>query len=381
MITLEEIALMCGVSPSSVSRALNDHYDISDEKKELIRETAERMGYRNKKIERSRVHTFMIGLVVTKDAELIKNDLLILEIRKCLIEKGYDLVLLSSAEKAGKSAVKKSEKGVNKSVSESTMKSPENSENKKEKKKAISRPGVLYRARFLELEGIFLISNVKESDLYHMQELKELRSLALGEIPVVTVGSTLSSWGSVMPDHEEGLAQIFRRICRSGHRRIALVYGRKGGRVYSLEKKLIDIAREIGMDLSVNNIFCVEPEDEQGALLATEAILKRAKWFKPTCLVFSDDLLLQGGMSAVSRMGLSVPDDLSVVSMRYLDFKGHSDKALTCWDMNLHGIAAEAVDMMLQEIGLPGSSTRQTRYVKGSMKEGDTLKVMKTVFF
>lgn len=346
MVTLEDIAIICGVSPSSVSRALNNHSEISEEKKKMICEVAEKMGYRNKAVERSRVRTFLVGLLVTEDAKLFTSDLLIMEIRRCLSDKGYDLVLLSSADRAVK--------------------------------KDISRPGVLYRARFFELEGIFLFSNIKEADFFQKQEYMSLRSLAHGEIPVVTIGSGLSSWGCVVPDYDAGLECIFRMIYRSGHRRIALVYGRYGGSVYNQEKRIMSMAQEIGLDLSSDNICCVAQEDGEGAFSAVAALLRKVEGIRPTCLVFGDDLLMQGGMAAVCRMGLSVPDDLSVVSMRALDYNGHSDKALTCWDLNLHEIASDAVEMMLREIEFPGSATRQTRLVKGRMKEGDTLKAIKT---
>ena len=41
----KDIAKECQVSVATVSKALNDHADISEERKKMIREKAEEMGY------------------------------------------------------------------------------------------------------------------------------------------------------------------------------------------------------------------------------------------------------------------------------------------------------------------------------------------------
>ena len=45
MVSLKDIAKECQVSVATVSKALNDHADISEERKKMIREKAEEMGY------------------------------------------------------------------------------------------------------------------------------------------------------------------------------------------------------------------------------------------------------------------------------------------------------------------------------------------------
>ncbi len=45
MPSLKDIAKQCGVSVASVSKALNDHSDISPKTKKRIRDTADKMGY------------------------------------------------------------------------------------------------------------------------------------------------------------------------------------------------------------------------------------------------------------------------------------------------------------------------------------------------
>ena len=45
MVSIKDIASACGVSIATVSKALNDHKDVSESTKTMIRETAKKLGY------------------------------------------------------------------------------------------------------------------------------------------------------------------------------------------------------------------------------------------------------------------------------------------------------------------------------------------------
>ena len=45
MVSMKDIAAACGVSVATVSKALNNHSDISDETKAVIKQKAREMGY------------------------------------------------------------------------------------------------------------------------------------------------------------------------------------------------------------------------------------------------------------------------------------------------------------------------------------------------
>lgn len=45
MITIKDISRKCGVSPATVSKALNGYGDISEQTAELVRRTAKEMNY------------------------------------------------------------------------------------------------------------------------------------------------------------------------------------------------------------------------------------------------------------------------------------------------------------------------------------------------
>ena len=65
-ITLEDIASATGVSRATVSRALNDHPDISEATKQRVSEAARSMGYHANLLARglSQRESHIIGVVV-----------------------------------------------------------------------------------------------------------------------------------------------------------------------------------------------------------------------------------------------------------------------------------------------------------------------------
>ena len=65
-VTIKDIAAAAGFSANTVSRALRDMPDISDDTKKIIRETAVRMGYRKNVLASAlrASHSYNIGVIV-----------------------------------------------------------------------------------------------------------------------------------------------------------------------------------------------------------------------------------------------------------------------------------------------------------------------------
>lgn len=108
MVSLKTIAERCGVSTATVSKALNDHKDISEETKNRVKQTAEALGYfpnaaaRALKTNRS----YNIGVLFEEEAgrglthEYFSG---VLNGLKIQAEKlGYDITLSTPALKIGK---------------------------------------------------------------------------------------------------------------------------------------------------------------------------------------------------------------------------------------------------------------------------------------
>ena len=70
MVSLKTIAERCGVSTATVSKALNDHKDISEETKSRIRTVAEQLGYFPNAAARSLKtnHSYNLGVLFEEEA-------------------------------------------------------------------------------------------------------------------------------------------------------------------------------------------------------------------------------------------------------------------------------------------------------------------------
>ena len=95
--TIKDIALELNLSPSTVSRALNDHPHISQQTKQKVREVGEKLGYRHNAIaaglrnNKSKV----IGLIVPRISMFFQSTV-VTAIQNILHEHGYNLMVCQS---------------------------------------------------------------------------------------------------------------------------------------------------------------------------------------------------------------------------------------------------------------------------------------------
>ena len=343
MVTQKDISVACGVSVAAVSRALNDHADISAGTKQRIKDMAEKMGYVKNSAKKKRDHTYLIGILFTEKELTVFHNEIIIEIREYLIKWGYDLLILNPVEK---------EKG------------------------AAERPGYLSRARLLGLEGILLFSNIQEEAFCLSPEQKGLRELVFGEIPVVAVDCGFAFCRCVRPAYEEGIRKLFDYIYSLGHRRIAFLSGKDSMYQNILEKEIRLITSREGQNIP-HSFFCfLKAGSEEEAAEKTLELLGEDRWLPPTCILFGDDTMMQGGIKAILQRKLRIPEDISVAALSFKNSRTISGRTVTSWKMPPDRIAKEAVDMIIREIRVPGGCSQQTQFVRGDMIQGETAQTL-----
>ncbi len=98
---LEDLAKILGVSKVTISKALRDHPDISDDTKNRIKQLADEMGYRPNMMARnlSSRKSNIIGIVVPKIAHFFFSSI-IEAVYDTAFEKNYDSVIMVSQESA-----------------------------------------------------------------------------------------------------------------------------------------------------------------------------------------------------------------------------------------------------------------------------------------
>lgn len=336
MVTQKDISAACGISISAVSKALSDYPDISEDTKRKVREVARKMGYQAVKNELNsrREHTYIVGLLITDETEKDNCRNVIQALRKALVKRGYDLVVLSPLGKEGA---------------------------------AKGRPGYLPRARLFGMEGVFLFSGIEEKELYSHEDLRNLRELILGEIPVVSVGNNIASCSCVLPGYEKAVRGLIGEIYSRGHRRIAFVVKECADQSGICRNLIRTVLGEYHLEIPDHFYRCVGADTVGDACSETITLLKRSRWLGPTCILFSDDLLLEGGIAAIRQCGLRIPEDICVAAIRIAEEEKYQGCPIVSWRFAPSEIAGAAVEQMFSGMRSPLYKNGRVRIVEGNL--------------
>ena len=210
--------------------------------------------------------------------------------------------------------------------------------------------------RYLEMlldrrvEGLIVIAN------WLVTDIKLLADLTQRQVPTVIAGREfeLDSVSTVSADNEAGAALALEHLYKLGHRDIAFLRGPKalsssgqrwkGIRSFAQSVNLpIDARRvaELPESPDANSSF------EAGAQLTTE-LLRRGKSF--TALVAYDDVTALGALRALTKKGLRVPEDCSVIGFDDVPQAGLSLPSLTTVRQPMEAMGAISAGMVLDAI-------------------------------
>jgi DNA-binding LacI/PurR family transcriptional regulator len=299
-VSITDIARTAGVSPSTVSRALQDNPRISAQKRAAIRALALQMGYQPSQIARSLVtgRTKTLGIVVTDVsdpfvAEVLKGA------EQAGREVGYSLLFATS----GRDPVQE-----------------------------------LLAARLLlarQVDGMIVISS-RAADLY--TEL--LRS---NGTPVILVNNELDNQRahSVRTDNGDGIRQAFSHLWELGHTRIAFVGGPKAGRS---SNERLQSYREVSASFGLPQVseMVIDGkgllEDGQRAFAVLVGQTQH-----PTAVMCYNDLTAIGLMAAAHEAGTRVPIDLSVVGYDNIPLSAFTVPPLTTVEQPKEALGRMAV--------------------------------------
>ena len=311
-VSITDIAAAAGVSPSTVSRALQDHPRISPARRQAIQALAQQMGYRPSQVARSLVtgRTRTLGVVITD-----VTDPFVAEVMKgaelASRESGYTLLFAIVEPRSGPG-----DRGA-----------PPPARPPGGRHDRHLRPGRLPVCRAAQ--------RGRGRD----------RRLAAGAGQQRTAGPGIYS---VRMDNVAGAHEAVSYLRRLGHRRIAFVSGPEGGR--SSAERLAGYRQGI----AANGLRPLDEIVVAGAGLledgprALEALLGQAD--PPTAVLCYNDLAAIGLLAAAARAGLRVPDDLAVIGYDNIPLSAFTVPALTTVDQPKEQMGRSAVTMCLQAL-------------------------------
>lgn len=331
-VTIRELAAACGLSVSTVSKALNDYKDVSGETRAMVRETAERLGYRPSAIARGLKmgRTQNLGVLYQDDSHsgFTHNYFApILEAFKREAERrGYDITFITSRTGANKMTY-------------------------------------LEHCLYRNVDGVAMI-NCHFSD-------PQAQELIAGPLPVVTIDHAFDGRSCVQSQNEEGMTELTRYILSMGHRRIAFVSGEDVAVTRTRRACFVNAMNAAGVGVPEAYMVYSRFHDPSAARAATAKLL--ALPTPPTCIIMSDDYAALGGMEAIRAAGLRIPEDISVAGFDGVPLLQMCSPKLTTIRQDTETIGLSAARRLVHLIERPQVSRRLVVPVPCQLIEGETV--------
>lgn len=333
MASMKDIAIACGVSIATVSKALNDQGDIGEETKKKVRQVAKELGYSPNSMARAlktnRTHNIGVLFVDAANSGLTHSyfSFVLDSFKKAVEEKGYDLTFINSSVKGRKQL------------------------------------SILEHCRYRGFDGV-VIACVDFED-------PQVVELVKSEFPVVTIDYLFDSGIAVISDNIKGMRDLVTFVCEMGHRRIAYIHGEDTS---VTQKRLSSFYRTLedhGIEIPDEYVREVPYRDTELAEKVTKELLSMKK--RPTCILYPDDYSCLGGINAIREMGLRIPQDVSVAGYDGLSVGRRMEPQLTTISQDTQRLGSEAAKKLISLIERPKTTLLETVMVGGVLYEGGSV--------
>ena len=305
-ITINELARRSGVSPSTVSRALNDDPIICEETKRKVIRVAQELNYvpvRSRKRTSTRKRNKIIALMVTDISNPFFPEI-VHGVEDLAFEFGYSVSLWNTREDI-----------------------------EREKQ-------YVETLKVSEVNGIILgSSRIKE---------ERIREVTENDIPCVIINRIIEGIPSVFADYENGAYQATKYLVNLGHGRIALINGPANAQP-SLwrEKGFLRALKELGKEIEENLLSFNFPNVE-GGYVATLKLLSIDN--PPTAIFAYNDLVALGAMKAIREKNMLVSKDISLVGYDDIFLSAYLDPPLTTVSQPKYMMGKLAADLLFRLI-------------------------------
>lgn len=334
IVSIKDIAGQCGVSIATVSKALNNHTDISEATRKRVCSTAKEMGYLpNSQARALKTNkTFNIGvLFVDKAGKGFTHSYFapVLNGFKVEAEKmGYDVTFIS--RQIGKNAMSYYE-----------------------------------HCKYRRVDGIMVAC----MDFYDSEVIELLN----GDIPLVAVDFESERHYSVTSDNSIGMRTLVKYVGSKGHRKIACIYG-DSSQITSIRlNAFLDTMKEQGLPVVPDYIRQGKYHNAETARSIVREMLSFSE--PPTCILMPDDFSAMVAKGTIEEMGLKVPNDISITGYDGSYISEVMQPPLTTIRQNTVGIGKKAAEILVKLIKKEEIFAENKRIIiEGKLIEGGTVK-------
>lgn len=338
-ITIKEIAKLCGVGVSTVSRAINDHPDINQETKKNILDTIKKYNYvpNNSARNLKRSDSNTIAVMIKDISNPFWGDML-REMEYEVRKRNYCLVLQN---------VEDDENEVELAM-----------QLEKEKK----------------LKGIVFLGG-----MYHYDE----KQIKLLKVPYVISGSgkNIPSLASkqgecalVSSDTEQESKRMVDYLCKCGHKKIVLITAEGDGLGKCHLDGYTSALKENGIDFDEKLVARLKPRKQiytiENGYNITKELLNSGLEF--SCIYASSDTLAVGACKAIFDMGRNVPQDYSVAGADGQDIAEYYHPSITTIKYPRKQIAKLSIKTLFDLI--EKKKTNKVLLLQGKLEERESTK-------
>lgn len=310
-ITIKDIAKALKISPSTVSRALKDHPDISPATKKAVRELAQELDYQPNSValslRKSRTHT--IGVVIPQIVHHFFSTV-ISGIEDVANDAGYQVIICQSNESF---------------------------------EREVLSVQALMGSR---VDGMLVSVAQDTNDTRHFQNL-----INKG-VPIVFFDRMVEGLeaSSVVVDDFGGAYRATEHLIREGRKKIAHLAGP--------ESLMISHSRKNGYLKALDDFgFTADPDYVVNAGLTIEEGAKAIKGLlekgiKPDAVFAANDPLAIGAMKALKEEGYAIPDDVAIIGFSDEPITSLIDPPMTTVAQPGYEMGKLATNLLLQQIDL-----------------------------
>ena len=333
MVSIKDISIRCGVSVATVSKALNNHSDISEATKNYILKVAKEMGYYPNSFARALKtnRTYNIGVLFVDEAqsglthEYFAN---VLDSFKVEAEsQGYDITFIN-------------------------------------KHMGLRKMSYYEHSKYRGVDGV-VIACIDFTD-------PDVLELINSDLPIVTIDHVFDNRTAIVSDNVKGMRELIQYIHKMGHRKIAYIHGADSSvtqnRVGSFYRTLNELNIDIPDDYVKEGVY----HEVDTTYRLTKELLSLKN--RPTCIIFPDDFSCIGGINAIREFGLVIPDDISIVGYDGVLLSQVLDPKLTTYMQDTKALGKYAAQKLIDAIVIPKASIIEKIVVEGRLLPGETVK-------
>lgn len=315
--TIYDLAEKAGVSISTVSKALNDSYSISEKTKQRIREIADSIGYkpnaRARSFARRKNGIILFAADLSRGVGFENPHMfeIVTGVDRYLEEKGYSLILKHVTKDNAPEAVKEL------MLSE-------------------------------EADGIIIHAGILSKQLAFVLGKEQYPHLVIGKPDF----SSALSWIDV--SHESAGQIAANYLLDKGYRRIVFLMGDEKEDQISLRRlDGINMVFE-EEELTIETMTGITNFEE--SRMVTEEILKRDQI--PEVILCTNNYLAMGCLQSIRAKRLRIPEDVAIMTFDNYPFSMLTVPTLTAIEVDMYDMGNQAARFMLQKIKKPNLQTQ-----------------------